>query len=153
MLLFADDLKLIVNANLKENTQNDLDILNEWQKCWLLNFNTTDNKCKVLSVSHDGKRKDVNEYYLNNIILPNVDNEKDLGINIENNLTWDNHIQCNISKARKNIGWVKRNVISREISVMLNIYKSMVRPHLECCVQLWSPKSKHGYIQGKNYGN
>jgi len=32
LLLFADDLKLVVNANLKDDTHRDLDILSEWQK-------------------------------------------------------------------------------------------------------------------------
>ena len=57
LLLFADDLKLVVNAKLKESTQQDLDILNEWQKKWLLCFNIVDKKCKVLSVSKDKKHE------------------------------------------------------------------------------------------------
>ena len=44
LLLFADDLKLIVNADLKDVTQQDLDILTEWQNKWLLSFNTVDVK-------------------------------------------------------------------------------------------------------------
>ena len=65
-------------------------------------------------------------------------------INIESNLAWGSHIQSNISKAKQCTGWVKRNVISRNADVMVNIYKSLIRPHLEYCVQLWSPKAEHG---------
>ena len=144
LLLFADDLKLIVNANLKDVTQQDLDILSEWQKKWLLSFNTTDNKCKVLSISKYGTRENISKYYLNDSLLPNVADEKDLGVNIESNLAWGSHIKSNISKAKQCTGWVKRNVISRDADVMVNIYKSLIRPHLEYCVQLWSPKPEHG---------
>ena len=144
LLLFADDLKLIVNANLKDVTQQDLDLLGEWQKKWLLSFNTTDNKCKVLSVSKSGTRENISKYYLNDILLPNVAAERDLGVNIESNLAWGSNIHSNISKAKKCIGWVKRNVISRNADVMVNIYKSLIRPHLEYCVQLWNPKAEHG---------
>ena len=42
------------------------------------------------------------------------------------------------------IGWVVRNVITREQSVMLNIFKSLIRPHIEYCVQIWSPTARHG---------
>ena len=54
------------------------------------------------------------------------------------------YIEQNISKAKKCIGWVTSSVISREADVMINIYKSLVRPNLEYCVQLWNPIPKHG---------
>ena len=143
MLLFADDLKLVVNANLPNVTQNDLDLLNDWQRKWLISFNTSDKKCKVLEVAR--KNRDIsNHYSLNNSILPIIESEKDLGVNIVNNLNWDHHINESISKAKKCIGWVTRSVISRDCNVMLNIYKSLVRPNLEYCVQLWNPIPRHG---------
>ena len=37
-----------------------------------------------------------------------------------------------------------RVIIAKQPPIMLQLYKSMVRPHLEYCVQLWSPKPKHG---------
>jgi hypothetical protein len=51
------------------------------------------------------------------------------------------YIQSNISKAKQCIGWVKRNVISRNAEVMVNIYKSLIRPHLE-----YSPILKLGHF-------
>ena len=50
LLLFADDLKLVINADFPQIVQNDLDILSQWQKKWLIDFNTADNKCKVLTL-------------------------------------------------------------------------------------------------------
>ena len=50
LLLFADDLKLVMNADSPQTVQNDLDILSQWQKKLLIDFNTDDNKCKVLEV-------------------------------------------------------------------------------------------------------
>ena len=70
--------------------------------------------------------------------------EKDLGVHVTSDLSWDYHISQSINKAKKCIGWVTRNVISREANVMLNIYKSLVRPNLEYCVQLWNPLPSHG---------
>ena len=46
MLLFANDLRLVMNANLPNVRQSDLDILNDWQKKWLLSFNTSDKNVK-----------------------------------------------------------------------------------------------------------
>ena len=142
-MLFADDLKLIVNANLPHVTQDDLDLLSMWQKQWLLSFNTVDAKCKVLEVSMKG-RSNHTPYTLNGSVLPVVDTEKDLGVNVKSNLKWDYHISQNIAKAKQCIGWVNRNVITRDAKVMSNIYKSLIRPHLEYCVQLWAPVPEHG---------
>ena len=69
LLLFADDLKLVINANFPQIVQNDLDILSQWQKKWLVDFNTADNKCTVLEVMNKG-RKVSNTYILNKMVLP-----------------------------------------------------------------------------------
>ena len=42
------------------------------------------------------------------------------------------------------ICWITRNLISREQSLMLRIYKTLIHPHLEYCVQLWNPAPEHG---------
>ena len=129
-----------MNASTGSINQQDLDTLCEWQKKWLLTFNTIDQKCKVLPVDNSKIKRNADNinYYLNGTMLPVVYSEKD------SSLKWDDHIQQNILKAKKCIGWVCRNVISREAAVMLNIYRALVRPHLEYCVQLWSPIPRHG---------
>ena len=38
-----------------------------------------------------------------------------------------------------------RVVIVKNETTMAQLYKTLVRPHLEYCVQLWSPQPKHGY--------
>ena len=42
------------------------------------------------------------------------------------------------------IAWITRTVINKSKYVMLNIYKTLIRPKLEYCVQLWSPRACHG---------
>ena len=46
----------------------------------------------------------------------------------------------------RTIAWVTRNVISREPSVMLGFYKSLIKPHIEYCSQAWAPiaMARHG---------
>ena len=83
-------------------------------------------------------------YYLDQVQLPETNTEKDLGVLVDSDLNWTQHIQKSISKARSLIGWTCRNVISRDKDVLLNIYKSLVRPHLEYCTQLWNPIAKFG---------
>ena len=139
--LFADDLKMVAKSRTKQINQDDLDSLVLWQDKWLLKFNTKDNKCKII---HTGKNNPCNQYYMGDVLLPAVDSEKDLGVLVSKNLNWNDHITSCINKANACIAWVTRSVISRESEVMLQIYKSMIRPHVEYCVQLWSPLPSHG---------
>ena len=139
--LFADDLKMFAPSSTPEANQNDLDSLKTWQDMWLLNFNQKDEKCKVM---HVGKGNPCAQYQLNDTNLPVVTSEKDLGVTVTNTLDWGDHIGNCINKAKQCIGWISRSVISRSPSVMLNIYKTLIRPHLEYCVQVWSPYPRYG---------
>ena len=140
VFLFADDLKMIAKSKEKQESQKDLDYLVSWQEKWLLKFNTKDNKCKVM---HVGKNNPQNQYHLDGVLLPTVHSEKDLGVLFSSSLDFNDHISC-INKANACVAWVTRSLISRNSEVMLKIYKSMIRPHLEYCVQLWSPLPSHG---------
>ena len=49
-----------------------------------------------------------------------------------------------IAKANRTIAWVTRSIISREPSVKLGLYKSLIKPHIEYCSQAWAPMARHG---------
>ena len=40
------------------------------------------------------------------------------------------------------LGIIKRTMVSRDKDLILKLYKTLVRPHLEYCVQVWSPSLK-----------
>ena len=139
--LFADDLKMYGKSCMKNTLQTDLDHLSKWQNIWLLKFNTKDNKCKVM---HAGTNNPKHKYFLDGMELPEIKSEKDLGVLVSDSLSWQPHIDAIVKKANSCVAWVLRSVISRSPKVMLQIFKSMIRPHLEYCVQLWSPLPAHG---------
>ena len=44
-----------------------------------------------------------------------------------------------VSKANRILGMIKRNFVDRSKETILLLYKSLVRPHLEYCCQIWNP--------------
>jgi len=93
-------------------------------------------KCKVM---HIGKKNPLYTYKMNGSKLEEVTTEKDVGVYISNDAKPSVHCQQIYLKANRMLGFVKRNIISRHLSILLNMYKSFVRPHLEYCSSAWSP--------------
>ena len=52
--------------------------------------------------------------------------------------------QCGIAAAKRNqiIGFIRRNIVYKEKELIIPLYKTIVRPHLEYCIQAWRPYSK-----------
>ena len=69
-------------------------------------------------------------------LLPFVENEKILGVTTTTKMNWDEHIGNCVKKVNSSMTWISRNIISRNKDVMLNLYKLLVRLHIEYCVQL-----------------
>ena len=86
----------------------------------------------------NGTSNPMNKYWVDDTTITEVSSECDLGILTNSLLCWDEYIRSAIAKANSTIAWVSRNVISRSADVMLLIYKSLVRPLIEYCVQVWS---------------
>ena len=47
-------------------------------------------------------------------------------------------------KANRILGCIKRSMASREREVILPFCSVLLRPHLEYCVQIWSPQYRRG---------
>ena len=79
--------------------------------------------------------------------LQGSDDVKDLGLHVDTNRTWQNHIATKATKANSMTGWILRTFITRDVSTMMLLYKSFVRSHLEYCCPLWSPHLQRDIIQ------
>ncbi|CAJ0940425.1 unnamed protein product [Ranitomeya imitator] len=112
----------------------DLDKLETWAERWQMRFNN--DKCKVI---HMGRGNQYHHYTLNGKPLGKSDREKDLGILVNDKLTWSSQCQAAAAKANRIMGCIKRGLDTHDESIILPLYKSLVRPHMEYCVQFWAP--------------
>ena len=141
--IFADDTKIfrpITHKNDSIALQRDINNLHQWSKAWGLTFNST--KCTVLSVKRKYNVK-IYQYTMNNLPLPRVDNMNDLGININNHIKWNQHVNTITNKANQRLWLIKRTLGFRTpIQAKLTAYQVMVRSILEYCTPLWNPCTK-----------
>ena len=140
--LFADDskcFKQIVDVNDCQSLQKDLDALYNWSKAWKMDFNPT--KCKVLSISRS-RNPIVFAYKMNDVILEHVTTFKDLGVIIDESLSFTSHIDVVLSKCSRVCGMIKRSVgFSAPVNVKLELFKTLCRSILDFGSQLWSPQN------------
>ena len=134
---FADDTKVGRPVRSTEDVrmlQEDLDKLYNWSDKWEMQFNI--NKCNIMRV---GKGEGTVEYSLNNIALDRTYSARDLGVQVSSDLR--PRKQCIIArnKANRTLGFIRRSVTNRSPEVILKLYLSLVRPHLDYAAQFWSP--------------
>jgi len=145
--LFADDSKLckkVSSPRDQELLQEDLNAVLEWA-----DYNNMElNEDKFQLIQHGSlaqfKCDELNNPYRTSTgasLLPSS-SVVDLGITINQDLTWTTQVQEQVSKASQFTGWILRTFKSRSKELMLTLYNSLVRSRLEYCCPLWSPYLK-----------
>ena len=95
---------------------------------------------KCIKMSTNNKECKNRNYKMNDITLRNVKQEKDIGVivGLDDQLKFEDHMYEKIKKANNMMGLIRRSFIHLE-SMFLNLYKALVRPHLEYANVIWHP--------------
>ena len=139
---YADDTKASAKISNIVDANNFQAELNEKVYPWALanDMSLNGNKFEHLQVGKNLKQ--VNYSYKNpsGTIIVEKDHIKDLGVYISNTLSWKKQIENVVSKARVMAGWALRTFSTREKYPMITLWNSQVRPILDYCSPLWSPR-------------
>ena len=88
---------------------------------------------------HFGHNNGQVHYVMDGNILESVEEERDLEVIIQRNLKVDKQCAKAAKTANSVLGMIRRSFINKGVDIILPLYKSLVRPRLEHCVQAWSP--------------
>jgi hypothetical protein len=139
--LFADDLKVyhaIENANDQVELQDDIKKVQQWANHSLLQLHPE--KCVTMTVRNRGEPKPPPVYSLEEgQQLEQVHQTKDLGILVDEQLKFQEHLAAKVNQANKLLGLIWRTFDYKDKENLLLLYKSLIRPHLEYASQAWAP--------------
>jgi hypothetical protein len=150
--LFADDAKLYSIVQTPEhasNLQRNLTMAEDWALRWKMYFNHK--KCKHLPIGSKSIESTYTMHHNGEIhTLEQVEKEKDLGVIIDNKLSFSDHISEKVSKGNRNLGIIFRTFTFIDKNMFLTLYKALVRPHVEYATSVWSPNYKKYKIALEN---
>ena len=121
-VISADDLK------------HDLDIIYQWAHQWKMEFHPEPTK-QATEVLFPCKKSTPNHPHLifNEIVVERVKEQKHLGLIIDSSLSFGKHLNEKIIKAKKNVGTLKHLSKFLPLKTLDQIYKALVRSHLDYC--------------------
>ena len=135
---FADDTMLftvIKDPNKAASDLNqDLEVIRQWAYQWKMQFNPDPTKQATEILFSCKKSKPIHPpLYFNGSPIPQVQEQKHLGLILEPGLSFAKHLNEKIKKAKRNIGIIKHLNKFLPLKSLCQMYKALVRSHLDYC--------------------
>ena len=141
-IVYADDTTLFANfSNLNKNNKlnKELAEISTWLKVNKLSLNSA--KSKFMIFRKPQKQIKLPIVKINRIQIECVDNFNFLGVVIDKNLTWKNHLNKVSNKIVWIIGIMNKLKFTLPQNILINIYNSLIIPHINYCILLWGSEN------------
>ena len=123
--LFADDTAVYLTVTSKKDSKtlkHDLQKVEQWEKTWEMHFNT--GKCQVMHISR-AQNPIQTQYFLHGQVLEAVDHAKSIGLEISHDLKWNHHVQNVTTKAKRTLGYIRRNIRTKHKGIRQTAYQTL----------------------------
>jgi len=137
--LYADDLKLYSVIQTAEDCalmQRKLDEILLWSNQWQLTISYA--KCNAMFIGKCNASLNAN-YSINSKPIPVVESIKDLGVTIDSDCKFNNHISHIVARAHTRANLIHKCFTSKDPSTLVRAFTTYVRPLLEYGSCIWSP--------------
>ena len=149
-IMFADDTNLFYSnkniATLFEFVNRELENINIWFQANKLSLNAS--KTKYVFFHKPRKKKDLPSNLpvlkINDTVIKREQSLKFLGVIIDENLNWKNHIDLLVNKISKNIGILYKASKLLNFSCLRNIYFALIHSYINYANIAWASSCKTG---------
>ena len=140
---FADDTRIMRRITQDSDCQllqDDLNSIYKWADDNKMEFN--DKKFESIYY-HPNPRPHADHEYRTKDGTPiqRKSSVRDLGIMMSEDVTFKENIEIMVKRGKRMAGWALRTFKSRDKTVMLTLYKALIRPFIEYGCQVWSPQN------------
>ena len=147
-ILFADDTTIYYNGNNEKETiqiiNNDLKELNLWFQLNKLSLNVSKTKFMIFNrkIKEKENNSETSSICINNMPIQKVSSIKFLGVYIDCNLSWKDHINYIEGKIARNIGILNRNKNILKTNTLYSLYCTLILPYFQYCCTIWGNNYK-----------
>ena len=145
--MFADDTSLTAVGKTfneaEEIANEDLKNVKAWLSSNELSLNIAKTEYLLIGSRAKIKRMDVQPTVkIDTCPIKRVKCAKMLGVEIDEHLNWEKHIECIASKVSSGIGALKKlkEFVNRDTLVL--VYNALIQPHFDYCCEVWDELGK-----------
>ena len=144
-LLFADDTTILYSSSDIVSKipviNRELSEVSKWFKANKLSVNATKTNYMIMGTQHMTSMEDQSvsnvDIILDKTKLKRVDKTKFLGVTIDENLSWKNHIDGITKTISRNIGMINKLKFIIPERILHTLYCTLVLPYINCGILIW----------------